>query len=517
LRIPGYSKKNIPGHPQKWKVKGMSEIVLSMKNISKSFPGVKALDGINLEVRAGEVLALLGENGAGKSTLIKIMTGIYQPDGGTIELFGKETLLKKPSEAIEKGLSVIHQELTYLSDLSVGENIFLGKLPRNKLGWIKWNDIYKESAKIFKKMNVNIDPKAIMSSLSTAEKQLVEIAKAISSKIRILVMDEPTAALGTEDTDKLLKLIKDLVKNEGISVVYISHRLNELFVVSDRVVVLRDGKQIDTLNTIDATEEKMINLMVGREIETFYTQSDKITHNDTVLEIKDVSNLFLKNVSFKVHKGEILGLFGLMGAGCTEIANLIYGVDKKEHGEVKVGGKKAEINSPRKALKNGIAFLPSERKMDGLILPMDVKNNMILAMMKEFSTKLGWMKTKAIKDSCSGWVRKLNIKCTSINSSIESLSGGNQQKVVLAKWLSKKPKLIIFDCPTRGIDVGAKSEIYAVMRDMCEMGLGVIMISSELPELLAMSDRVVVVSGGRITANLKNENLTQEIIMTYAI
>jgi ribose transport system ATP-binding protein len=344
----------------------------------------------------------------------------------------------------------------------------------------------------------------------------VEIAKAISCDAKILVMDEPTAALGTEDTEKLLKLIREMVAGGDLSVVYISHRLSELFEVADRAVVLRDGQYIATKNISETNEKELISLMVGRDIEHFYSKTGSHIGN-TVLEVKSVSTEYLKNISFDVHKGEIFGLFGLMGAGCTEIAEALFGVDRLSAGEILIEGKPKKINSPLMALENGIAYLPGERKIDGLVISMDVQNNMILATLKNYVQALGWINTKKVTSNCGEWVKKLTIRTPSLSTGIEFLSGGNQQKVALAKWLAKSPKLIVLNCPTRGIDVGAKSDIYAVMQQMCDLGLGVIIISPELPELIAMCDRIAVVSRGKIKTILDNKELTQETIMSYAV
>ena len=494
----------------------MNDYVLKMNGISKSFPGVKALDNISFDIRKGEVVALLGENGAGKSTLIKVMTGTYQPDEGEIEVFGEKTRLYNPADAMSKGLSVIHQELAYLNELSVAENIFIGRLPRNKAGWVRWNEMEEKSAEVFRLMGVDIDPKALMSTISTAEKQLVEIAKAISCNAKILVMDEPTAALGTEDAEKLMRLIRDMVRLSDLSVVFISHRLSEIFDVADRVVVLRDGQYIATKNVSETNEEELISLMVGREIESFFTKASSYI-GEVVLEAKSLTTDYLRDISFDVHKGEIVGLFGLLGAGCTDIAEALFGISHIVSGEILIDGKAKKINSPLVALDNGIAYLPGERKTDGLVMPMDVQSNMILATMKKYTSSFGWMNKKALEEDCKVWVEKLTIRTPSLTTCIESLSGGNQQKVALSKWLAKNPRIMILNGPTRGIDVGAKSDIYTAMQQMCDAGLGVIMISPELPEILAMCDRIVVVAAGKLNAILDNKDLTQETIMAYAV
>jgi len=495
----------------------MGEHIFRLKGISKSFPGVKALDNISLDIKKGEVVALLGENGAGKSTLIKIMTGIYQPDSGEIEVFEEKTVFHDPADALSKGLSVIHQELSYLSELSVAENIFVGRLPCNKLGWVNWQVLIEKSRKVFERMGADINPNALMSTLSVAERQLVEIAKALSCDAKILVMDEPTSALGVEDAEKLLKLVHEMVSNTDLSVVYISHRLSEIFDVADRVVVLRDGQHIATKNVSETNEQELISLMVGRKIESFYAKTATQVVADVVFEVKSISTDFLQDISFDVRKGEILGLFGLLGAGCTEIAEALFGVSDLTAGEIVIDGKAQRITSPGSALERGIAYLPDERKANSLIMSMDVQGNMILVTLKEYAPVLGWINTKKVTESCWNWVKKLSIRTASLSTGIEFLSGGNQQKVALAKWLAKNPKVIILNGPTRGVDVGAKSEIYSAMQQMCDEGLGVIMISPELPELIAMCDRIAVVAGGRIKAILNSEGLSQETIMSYAV
>lgn len=492
-----------------------NDYVLRMVGITKSFPGVKALDNVDLELKKGEVLAILGENGAGKSTLLKILSGVYSADSGYIEMEGVKQNFRTPGEASCAGVSIIYQELNYLSELTVGENIFLGRLPQKPVTkFVDWEKVYAESKNVLDLMQVGIDPRAPMSKLSVAEKQLVEIAKALSRNMKILVMDEPTSALSESEADKLLNLVKSISKT-GKSIIYISHRIDELFTVSDRVLVMRDGCKVGIELTTQTDKETLIRLMVGRDIKEMYPKKD-IKKGEMVFEAKNLSNAKLKNVSLNVHAGEILGIFGLMGSGRTNLARVIFGADKKESGEIYINGKRVIVNSPNQALKNGIAYLPSERKSEGLILCQSVKGNMTLAVLDKFK-RIVFTNSKKVKEIANRWVNQLAIKTPSIDTIVESLSGGNQQKVVLSKWLETDPKIIILNEPTRGIDVGAKIEIYNLIEMLCEKGLGVIMISSELPEILALSDRIMIISNGRITGELDNDYATQEEIMRLAI
>lgn len=490
------------------------QYLLEMRNITKQFPGVLALNKVSLELRAGEVLALLGENGAGKSTLIKILSGAYSPDEGEIWIEQERQNYKTPREANEKGVSIIYQELNYLNDLTVAENIFLNRYPRKKRGSVDWKGMNAKASEILKTLEVDLSPTRLMHELSVAEKQLVEIAKALSHQMKILIMDEPTSALSEKEALHLMNLVRKL-RESGTGIIFISHRLDELFDIADRIMVMRDGERVGVTKTSDATRDELIALMVGRKVSSFYPKRE-IKKKETVLEVKNISTDFLQDISFSVKKSEILGIFGLMGAGRSELARCIAGIQKMNGGEVFVDGKKISTKRPSDTIHSGIAYVTAERKKDGLILNQSVKENIMTAALDQYSSPLR-INRKMEKSVADEWKDKLSIKTPDINTTVNSLSGGNQQKVVLAKWLTTKPKVLILNEPTRGIDVGAKSEIYHLMEDFCEEGLGVVMISSELPEILQLSDRVLVMCEGRLTAEFSKEEMTQERLMQGAV
>lgn len=490
--------------------------LLEMKNISKSFPGVKALENVNLDLNYGEVLALVGENGAGKSTLMKILTGIYKEDEGEVYYEGSQLKITSPKDAQEQGISIIHQELNLMKDLSVAENIFIGSEPKGFLNFIiKDHDLNLMAEKLFQDLKINIDPKTKVKNLTVAKQQMVEIAKALSFDSKILIMDEPTTALTDTEIDILFTIIEQL-KKKGVGIVYISHRMDELKRISDRVLIMRDGKYVDSLQTEKSEISEIINKMVGREI--FIESKPSIRDKDTevVLELKNIkTNTQISNISFELKKGEILGFAGLMGAGRTEVANAIFGVDKIQKGEVFLHGKKVSITSPEKAVKNGIGYLSEDRKQLGLLVELDVKTNITMSNLSAFQ-QFGIVKVKKSEEISEYYVDKLKIKTPSVNQKLKYLSGGNQQKVVIAKWLLKNCDILIFDEPTRGIDVGAKGEIYRLLDELAEQGKSIIMISSELPEVLRMSHRVVVMSEGKISGILEAEDASQEKIMELA-
>ncbi|GHU61412.1 ribose import ATP-binding protein RbsA 2 [Clostridia bacterium] len=487
--------------------------LLEMKQVTKQFPGVLALNHVDLELKRGEVLALLGENGAGKSTLIKILSGAYQQDEGEILIEGELQHYTTPKEANEKGVSIIYQEMNYLNDLTVAENIFLNRYPL-KGRRIDWKQLHRKANEILNTLSVDIGTNRYMRDLSVAEKQLVEIAKALSQNMKILVMDEPTAALSEKETEKLLGLVRDL-RDKGTGIIFISHRLDELFLIADRVLVMRDGERIDVVPIKDANREDLIHMMVGRKLESFYPKHE-ITFGDTILETFSVTTDYLKDVSFKVRAGEILGIFGLMGAGRTELARCLFGIQKMSEGKIEIDGKPVDIHRPADAIAHGIGFVTAERKKDGLILIQSVSNNIMTASLDRYSKPFK-IDRKAEKEVSANWKDKLNIKTPSVNTLVETLSGGNQQKVVLAKWLATHPRILILNEPTRGIDVGAKTEIYRLMEGFCEQGLGVIMISSDLPEVLQISDRVIVMFEGRLTAEYLHADMSQDKLMKGAV
>jgi ribose transport system ATP-binding protein len=493
------------------------KLLLRMEGIYKSFPGVQALSDAQFELRYGEVHALVGENGAGKSTLMKVLGGIYHKDAGTITLEGQEVEITSPAMAQHLGISIVHQELNLMPHLTVGQNIFIGREPRAKIPFVVDDKTTNEKAlALFEMLNLRLDPNTKVADLTVAKQQMVEIAKALSFNAKILVMDEPTAALTDTEIEELFTVIRQL-REKGVGVVHISHRLEELKLISDRVTVMRDGKYVSTLQTSEAKIDQIISLMVGR---TIYESAPELPENpdqEVVLEVRNLNRgRVLRDVSFELKRGEILGFAGLIGAGRTEVARAIFGADAHESGEIFIRGKQVHIKSPGDAVKHGIGYLSEDRKRYGLALAMDVKENIALAAMKKFLKALGWVDYKKAADRGREMTAALNIKTPSLEQKVKFLSGGNQQKVVIGKWLTADTEILIFDEPTRGIDVGAKSEIYKLLNDLAHQGKAIIMISSELPEILRMSHRVVVMCEGRVTGILNVNEATQESIMKYA-
>ncbi|MGE7022895.1 sugar ABC transporter ATP-binding protein [Solibacillus cecembensis] len=488
-----------------------------MEHISKSFPGVKALSDVQVDLQSGEVLALVGENGAGKSTLMKILTGIYQKDEGTITLEGKEINVTSPKHAQELGISIIHQELNLMKDLTVAENIFIGREPKGALNLLvddkKLNNQAKE---LFEKLNIDLDPKTKVQNLTVAKQQMVEIAKALSFNSKILIMDEPTTALTEIEIEALFEIISSL-REKGVGIIYISHRMDELKRITDRITIMRDGTYIDTLTTAETEMSKVIQLMVGRHVYIESKPNIAEGEKETVLQMKNISTkALLKDVSFELKKGEILGFAGLMGAGRTEVARVLFGADPATTGTINLHGNEVKITSPAAAVKHGIGYLSEDRKQFGLLVNMDVKSNIALATIKDYQSKGMFVSDSKIKKIAVKYVAQLKIKTPSVDQQIRLLSGGNQQKVVIAKWLQRDCDILIFDEPTRGIDVGAKGEIYKLLDELAASGKSIIMISSELPEILRMSHRIVVMAEGKITGVLSSEEATQEKIMEYA-
>ncbi len=492
----------------------MSELLVQMEDIEKLFPGVHALNHCRFELLAGEVHALVGENGAGKSTMMKVLTGIYQKDGGTIKYKGKEIDIRSPREAQQLGIGIIHQELNLMPHLTVAENIFIGREHSNG-PFLNTKKTVEEARKLLDSLNLNIDPSTKIMDLSVAKQQMVEIAKALSFKSDVLIMDEPTAALTESEIKDLFSFIRKL-KAQGVGIVYISHRMDELKMISDRITVMRDGQYVGMVNTADTTIDQIIQMMVGR---TIYhepkTQSTVASDAPTVLEVVDLNSPVVKNVSLELKKGEILGIAGLMGAGRTETARLIFGADPMASGEIRVNGKKVCITSPNDAVNCSIGYLSEDRKRYGLATGLSVIENSILANLTDF-VKSGFINRKKAEKATKELIAKINIKTPSSGQLVKNLSGGNQQKVVLAKWLIRNCEILIFDEPTRGIDVGAKSEIYKLMEELINEGKSIIMISSELPELLRMSDRIAVMCEGVLTGTLDIKEATQEKIMRLA-
>ncbi len=491
------------------------QTVLEMVGISKSFPGVHALKGVDFDLREGEVHALIGENGAGKSTLMKILSGLYQADEGEIRLKGKRLDVLGIKQMIDAGVSVIYQELNLIQYLSVAENIFLGREPIWAGGFINWKKMYQDVEDLLKPFNVDIDPKAKIHNIGPAYQQVVEIAKALSLKSDIIVMDEPTAALTGNEVERLFEMVNNL-KKTGVSIIYISHRLEELARVADRVTVIRDGERIVTKPLAELQTEEIIRHMVGRQLTEKFPVAD-IPVGDEALRVEGLSKHgSCSDVSFSVRKGEILGFTGLVGAGRTEIMQLIYGYTKKDAGRIFVNGKETIIHSPRDAVSKGIGLIPEERKKQGLVLGLSVFDNSALTVLDKYSF-VGFLRQKDLTGLVRNMISKMDIKTPSVNQQVRYLSGGNQQKVVLAKWFVRQCGVYIFDEPTRGIDVGAKVEIYKLMQNLAQGGAAVIMVSSELPEIMNMSDRIEVVFGGRIVKEFKKGEATDEQVMEYAL
>ncbi|ADL08603.1 sugar ABC transporter ATP-binding protein [Thermosediminibacter oceani] len=492
----------------------MENLLLKAENISKQFSGVKALQNVSFELRKGEVHALLGENGAGKSTFVKILAGIHKKDEGTIYIDGKPVTIDNPKAAQEHKISIIHQELNLCPHLTVAQNIFLGREYMIN-GVINEKRQNEEAKKILKKFNLDIDPATKVKNLPVSKQQMVEIAKAISTDARILIMDEPTSALTENEIEELFSMIKKLKEN-GCGIIYISHRLEELKEIADRVTVFRDGKYIKTLDFKDTRLDELISLMVGREINEKFPRVE-VPRGEKIFEVRNISRgNILKNISFELYEGEILGFAGLMGSGRTELMRAIFGADKRDSGEIYLHGKKLNINSPADAIKNGIVYVPEDRKHDGLALNMCVSHNITMASVESICNKIGVLNTKKEISVSNKIVSDLKIKTPSLFQRVRNLSGGNQQKIVVGKWILKNPALYIFDEPTRGIDVGAKIEIYNILNQLKQKGIGVIIVSSELPELLGISDRIYVMCEGEIKANLITRRTTQKEIMYYA-
>ena len=493
----------------------MGDIILTMKDIDKSFPGVHALDHVNFEVRKGEVHALMGENGAGKSTLMKVLTGIYTKDSGSIVYEGKEVEFHNTRDAQDQGIVIVHQELNMLGHLTVAQNIFIGREFKKGIR-IDDKKMNEEAEKLFKRLNIDIDPTEMMGNLTVGKQQMCEIAKAISHEAKVIIFDEPSAALTEAEIEELFKIIRDLRKQQ-LGIVYISHRMDEIKVITDRVTVMRDGTYVGTLITNDCTKDDIINMMVGRVIyEDPKTESSVAKDAPIVLKVENLNaGRMVQDVSFELRKGEILGFSGLMGAGRTETARAIFGADPKTSGTITINGKKVEINSPEDAVKCGIGYLSEDRKRYGIVVQKSVAENSTMATMENFVKGL-FINKKAENKAAQDYVDSLATKTPGVDQLVVNLSGGNQQKVVIAKWLIRNCDILIFDEPTRGIDVGAKNEIYKLMNRLAEEGKSIIMISSEMTEILRMSDRIVVMCEGRKTGEIDISEASQEIIMNMA-
>lgn len=488
------------------------EIVMEARGISKTFPGVKALNKVDITLHKGEVIALLGENGAGKSTLIKVLSGIYQPDEGELFLEGKKIHFELPAEARNAGIGVIHQELNYVPTVSVAENLFMGDIPK-KYGFVDYARMYRESREILKSVGLDLDPRINLGGCTVAQKQLVEIAKVISQNVKVMIMDEPTSALNDMEVRHLYELIHKSAEN-GVSIIYISHKLDELFEVADRVVVVRDGCVTGEIPIQEATRDLLVSRMVGRQLDDMYPKIGAVP-GEAVLEVENLSTKWLKDISFTARRGEIFGIYGLMGSGHQAIGSAVFGQDLLQGGTIRVEGKPVRIVNPKDAIGHGIAYVPAERKTEGLVLNQTVAVNTTSALYAK--GKRSFISQKLDEDVSKRWIKNLEIKTPSENTIVESLSGGNQQKVVLSKWLELNPDILILNEPTRGIDVGAKAEIYRILDQQCQAGKCVIIITSEMPELLAMSDRIMVMFEGRVSGMLSREEATQENVVRCAI
>lgn len=491
--------------------------LMQMQKISKSFPGVKALQEVNLEAYAGEVLALLGENGAGKSTLMKILSGVYKKDAGQIFFEEREVNIHGIKEAEELGIAIIHQELSLLRNLTIYENIFLGNEIYNPVTRMLNKSLMRKMAvEYLREIGCVLNPDTLIKDINVGEIQMVEIVKAVSKRSKVVVMDEPTTALTDVETKKLFEVMRKL-KTQGIAIIYITHRMDEIFEICDKVEVLRDGQYIASTNVSQVTKDDLITMMVGRKLEEQFPHVE-VPRGETMIEMKGVSyKNRVKNVSFDVKKGEILGLAGLMGAGRTEVAKLIFGEYKKSAGEIFIEGKKVVINSPKAAIKAGIAYLSEDRKQEGLNLNMTTGQNMTLCALKQYEKSFLRIDRKKESEAAKEYINKLSIKTTGPSQMIKNLSGGNQQKVIISKWLMLNPRILIVDEPTRGIDVGAKKEIYDILNRLKKQGKAIIVISSDMPEILGITDRIIVMHEGEITGEINRSEANQEAVMKYAL
>ncbi len=492
--------------------------LLRMENITKTFPGVKALDGVSLVVRPGTVHALMGENGAGKSTLMKCLFGVYKKDAGKIYVDGREVSFKNSKEALDGGVAMVHQELNQALKRNVSDNMWMGRLPL----WHKYFPVVREkkmhnmTRQVFKELGIEAEPKRVMSKMSVSQRQMVEIAKAVSYNAKIIVFDEPTSSLTEKEVEHLFKII-EMLKSKGCGIIYISHKMEEILRISDDITVMRDGKHIATKHASELTMDEIIKLMVGRELTNRYPERDDKQIGEVLLEIKDMSAVYsrLSSVSFKLRKGEILGVAGLDGSGRTELLETLYGIAKRKNGRIFLSGKEIYNKNARDSIKNGFALLTEERRATGIFGILSVRDNATVSSLDDCRTG-PFLSSRKLKKNTDYVINSMRVKTPDEKTKIRTLSGGNQQKVILGRWLLTKPKILLLDEPTRGIDVGAKYEIYALIQSLARDGRGVIMVSSEMPELLGVCDRIIVMSGGRIAGEVYPESTTQEEIMTYA-
>ncbi|MBY5354967.1 sugar ABC transporter ATP-binding protein [Rhizobium leguminosarum] len=492
-----------------------AEYLLSAEGVRKEFPGVVALDDVQFRLKRASVHALMGENGAGKSTLMKILAGIYTPDKGDIRLKGIEIQLKSPLDALENGIAMIHQELNLMPFMTVAENIWIRREPKNRFGFIDHGVMHRMTEELFTRLNISIDPDIEVRFLSVANRQMVEIAKAVSYNSDVLIMDEPTSALTEREVEHLFRIIRDL-RAQGIGIVYITHKMNELFEIADEFSVFRDGRYIGTHASTDVTRDDIIRMMVGREITQMFPK-EEVPIGEVVLSVKDLclKGVFT-NVSFEVRAGEILGVAGLVGSGRSNVAETLFGVTPASSGSIELYGKPTAISSPTEAIRNRMAFLTEDRKDTGCLLILDILENMQIAVLQDKYVKGGFVQQGAVEATCEDMAKKLRVKTPNLYERVENLSGGNQQKVLIGRWLLTDPRILILDEPTRGIDVGAKAEIHRLVTEMARNGVAVVMISSEMPEVLGMSDRIMVMHEGRVTGFLNRDEATQIKVMELA-
>jgi rhamnose transport system ATP-binding protein len=484
-----------------------------LRGISKRFAATQALDDVSLDLLPGEVHALVGENGAGKSTLVKILAGIHQPDSGTIWLDGQEIQIHGPARSRALGIAVVHQEPRLFPDLTVAENVFIGHAPSGRLGTINWGGTRRAAQALFRELDVQFDVDAPVRGLSMADQQLIEIAKSLSVEARVLILDEPTASLSSHEVERLFTIVRRL-RDRGVSVLFVSHRLDEVFQLCDRATVFRDGKHVITTSTTNLTTADLVRHMVGRAVSLFPKLESPV--GDTLLDVKGLTRAgVFRDVSFSVRAGEIVGFAGLVGAGRTEVARVLFGIDQRDSGEIRLGGMPVSFASPSAAMQAGIAYLPEDRHQEGLVLDFTIAQNVTLPILPRLFPRL-LIRQSTERRVAREHTRQLNVRMTGVDQLVGALSGGNQQKVVLAKWLASGPKVLILDEPTRGIDIGAKVEVHRIISELAASGLGIILISSDLPEVLAMSDRIIVLHEGRITAEIPRERATEERVMFAA-
>jgi len=493
----------------------MNDTILRLAHINKSFSGVHALRDVHLDLRPGEVHALLGENGAGKSTLVKVITGVHRPDSGSMFLDEQQVHLSDPRDATLRGISAIYQELSIFPDLDIAENIFVGRRPTLAGGIVDWRKMYRESERLLGQLGIHMDLKTKARALSIAQQQMVEIARALSMNARILIMDEPTSALTLSEVADLFRIVRRL-RDDGTAILFISHRLEELFEIADRVTVLRDGAYVDTRSMKGVTQDELIRMMVGRQVTELFPKKD-VQQGDVVLRVKNLCRKgSFEDVSFDLHKGEIMGMAGLVGAGRTEVSQAIFGVDPATSGTIEIDGQPVQITNPQQAMRHGLALVPEDRQHHGLVLPVDITDNIVMPRLSQF-TRRGWLRKKEAHQSAYESANRMEVKATTVWQKVQELSGGNQQKVVLAKWLSTNPHILILDEPTRGIDIGTKAAVHSLMSDLAAQGMAILMISSELPEVLGMSDRILVMREGRVTGLFERSEATQGKILQAAM